>query len=199
MKTTLAAGLGCLAACLFAAPIQAQAPERLSTDPAVSAMVRDASSRIMRAAAGMGYDKHAHYLRAIAVESDARRSIGTMSRIGVARINARFVRATGLTREDIAWVVAHEFAHFILNHPARRAVVAHAYEGGTRERSAANQALELEADRLGLQLVTAAGFAFDPQAFFTRLRKGRLAGESASHPADGVRIQVMQSAARGAS
>jgi predicted Zn-dependent protease len=122
-----------------------------------------------------------------------------MSRIGVARIDTRFVRAAGRTRDDIAWVIAHEFAHFILNHPARRAVVAHTHGSEARERTAASKAHELEADRLGLRLATAAGFAFDPQAFFAQLRKGRLAGESVSHPADGVRIRVMRSAARGAS
>jgi predicted Zn-dependent protease len=158
-------------------------------------MVRDASSRIGRAAAAMGYGKHAHYLRAIAIEPSAPRGVGTMSRIGVARIDAKVVRAAGLTRDDVAWVVAHEFAHFILNHPARRAVVAHAHEAAARGRSAANQALELEADRLGLRLVTAAGYAFDPRGFFARLRSGRLAGETATHPADGIRIQVMRSAA----
>jgi hypothetical protein len=197
MNTTLAAGLGCLAASLFAAPVQAQAPERLATDPIVSAMVRDASTRIGRAAAAMGYEKHAHFLRAIAIETGPPRRMGTMSRIGVARIDARFVRAAGLTRDDVAWVIAHEFAHFILNHPARRAVVAHAY-AGARERTAASRAHELEADRLGLRLATAAGYAFDPQGFFARLREGRFAGESASHPADAVRIRVMQSAALGA-
>lgn len=192
MRSTLAAA--CVAACLVAPPALAQVTERLSADPVVSAMVRDASLRIGRAAAALGYEKHVLFLRAIAIESDAHRGVGTMSQIGVARINARLVREAGLTPDDVAWVVAHEFAHFILNHPARRALAA-PHDGAAPDRAAANQARELEADRLGLRLATAAGYAFDPRGFFMRLRGGRLAGETASHPGDGARIDAMRGAA----
>ncbi|MCL4801159.1 MAG: hypothetical protein KJ025_16310 [Burkholderiales bacterium] len=197
MKPTLAAALAGVAACLLVAPAEGQAPERLSADPAITAMVRDASQRIGGAAAALGYDKHVVFLRAIAIESAAPRGLGTMSRIGVARLDAALVRSAGLTRDDVAWVVAHEFAHFILDHGARRALVAQAHDGGTPERSAANRAFELEADRLGLRLARAAGYAFDPQGFFSRLRGGRLAGDTSNHPADALRIEAMQAAARG--
>jgi len=178
-------------AAVVAAPVQAQAPIRLSTDGAVTAMVEAAASRIRSATAGQGYKKHAFFLRALAVESNAPRGVGTMNGIGVAKIDAAMVRAAGLTDDDVAWMIAHEYAHFILKHPARRMLASPDGER-VRDHADATKALELEADRLGLRLALAAGYSFDPHAFFTRLRGGRLAGESATHPADVLRVRAMR-------
>jgi len=170
--------------------LRAQTPAPMAADPATTAVVQQAAGRVLSAVAAMGYEKHTLFLRAIVVEADARRPLGTMKGNGVATINATQVRAAGLTDADVAWVIAHEFAHFILRHPARRAV-AHAVQPAEAEQSALSKAHELEADRLGLRLAAAAGYSFDPLGFFMRLRAGRLAGDGKTHPADGVRVEAM--------
>jgi predicted Zn-dependent protease len=156
-------------------------------------VVQQAAGRVLSAAAAMGYQKHTLFLRTIVIEAGVKHPLGTMSGNGVAMINATRVRAARLSEADVAWVIAHEFAHFILRHPAHR-TAAHAVQPDEAGQSELSKAHELEADRLGLRLVTGAGYSFDPLGFFIRARGGRLAGDGKTHPADRVRVEAMSRA-----
>ncbi len=111
----------------------------------------------------------------------------------VAVLDINEARDMGLNEAEVAWILAHEFAHVILNHTGSRALL-EASQSPRETQVAFWQTQEREADELATGIVRAAGYTnFDAQSFFIKMRKGPPAEHVGdSHPSDVERIERMR-------
>ncbi len=111
----------------------------------------------------------------------------------VAVLDMYQVRSTGLNEAEIAFALAHEMAHALLDHVSHLQLLSapSAGVGGIVVRLA-----ELEADALAVELLHSAGYAdLDPLALFVKMRGGRnrlLTKATDTHPSDLERIEQMR-------
>jgi predicted Zn-dependent protease len=119
-----------------------------------------------------------------------------------AHADGRYVRLTtamaafAADDQELAWILAHEFAHNVLGHHDRldAAEVARGFFGNFGRNARLIRETEIEADRMSIYLLDRAGF--DPQAsvrFCTRFgRRGLNFLGSSTHPNWRRRIELFR-------
>jgi predicted Zn-dependent protease len=103
------------------------------------------------------------------------------------------------TEGQLATVLAHEIAHALAHHSSERLALEKAQGGGVLRKLSFNRAQELEADHIGVFLMTFAGYDPDEAVTFWERMMQRAAGEGrqkpeilSDHPSDAHRIQQLR-------
>jgi metalloendopeptidase OMA1, mitochondrial len=100
------------------------------------------------------------------------------------------------TEGQLATVLAHEIAHALAHHSSERLAAEKAQGGGVLRKLSFNRAQELEADHIGVFLMTFAGYDPDEAVtFWKRMQQATGEGQRpeilSDHPSDAHRIQQL--------